>query len=290
MKFVILLILLAGAFTFEVLVTQHMTDYLRHSADWEVEDYETNVFRGWTAQEFEQLLGLKDHEIEHAAPVNLNIPLASSIDWSGTSCDHGAKNQASCGSCWAFAIVGMMSFRCCAAGIDKGWLSPQELVSCDKSNYGCQGGYLDTPMRYIQSHKGLVSETCFPYKAQDVPCPAKCADGNDWSKSHVCNCESYMSCPGIDGMRKCLASGPATFGFTVRTSFSYYKNGIYKCDDTAVRGGHAVLAMGHSDNPECHYIVKNSWGPDWGDHGYFKIGCDTCDIRGGVACTKFEKN
>jgi C1A family cysteine protease len=63
-----------------------------------------------------------------------------------------------------------------------------------------------------------------------------------------------------------------------------YKNGIYKCDCTDYIGGHAVLVMGYSDTPKCHYHIRNSWGPAWGDKGYFKMFCDTCKIEGGSVC------
>lgn len=289
MRFVIALTLLAAVFCQELLITEEMTEHLRNTVDWEVEDYETNIFRGWTVEEFDQLLGYIESDESDIEPIEETSALPSEINWAGGSCDHGVKNQGNCGSCWAFAIVGMLSFRCCISGKDQGWLSPQELVSCDKADYGCRGGYLDTPMRYVQTHNGLVKEECFPYVARDVVCPSKCANGSNWRDAHVCDCRAYKSCLKTQGMKNCLKDGgPATFGFTVRNSFSYYKSGIYRCDTSAIRGGHAVTAMGYSDTPVCHYIVKNSWGAGWGDHGYFKIACDTCDIRGGVVCNNVK--
>ena len=286
MRFIVAVALISAVFCQEMLVTQEMTDYLKRTVDWEVVDYEDNVFRGWTAEEFDSILGYTpgeefypEYEIEGSVP--------SSIDWTGANCDHGPKNQGACGSCWAFAATGMVSDRCCLMKADKGWLSPQELVSCDKMDSGCQGGGLDTPLDYIKQNHGLVPDECFPYIARNSACPNKCKDGSDWKKAHVCDCTSYSICNNPNGMKKCLANGPATFGFYVCSSFMYYKSGIYKCDCTKYRGGHAVEAMGFSETPECHYIVKNSWGATWGDKGYFKISCTTCNMVGGVACTNF---
>eukprot|EP00826_Nyctotherus_ovalis_P055664 TRINITY_DN7414_c0_g1_i7.p1 TRINITY_DN7414_c0_g1~~TRINITY_DN7414_c0_g1_i7.p1 ORF type:complete len:236 (-),score=35.17 TRINITY_DN7414_c0_g1_i7:134-841(-) len=224
-------------------------------------------------------LGVEDVPSDVLAP--------STIDWSRTNCDHGVKNQGPCGSCWAFAMVGMLSYRCCVATGDKGWLSTQELLSCDKEDSGCQGGGIDTPIEYIKANKGLVTEKCFPYQASNIPCPGKCKDGSDWKRAHVCNCVEFKRCHGTDGMKKCLASGPTTFGFDVQQSFMHYKGGIYKCDDSRALGGHAVLAMGVSEKPECHFVVKNSWGGHWGKKGYFKFACGTCQMDGGVTCVKF---
>lgn len=289
MKF--FLALLAVAFCHEMLVTQEYTDYLKRTVDWEVVDYEENIFRGWTIDEARQLLGYKGlNEFEYSeADVVDNKAVPSTIDWSGANCDHGPKDQGRCGSCWAFAIVGMLSYHCCAATKDEGWLSPQELVSCDKNNFGCQGGYLDTPMRYVQAHQGLVRESCFKYKAANYHCITQCEDGSDWKKAHVCNCKKYVVCRGVAGMNACLANGPTTFGFRVQQSFFNYKSGVYKCGAGSFVGGHAVLAMGvkNANDANCYYHVKNSWGTSWGQGGYFDFACGTCQMDGGVACTQF---
>lgn len=77
-------------------------------------------------------------------------------------------------------------------------------------------------------------------------------------------------------MRGCLASGyPFVFGFTVYDSFEGDQTaatGIVAMPqpDEAVVGGHAVLAVGYDDKAS-QFIVRNSWGADWGLKGYFRI-------------------
>ena len=80
-------------------------------------------------------------------------------------------------------------------------------------------------------------------------------------------------------MKKCLGSGPVVVTFEVCSSFFSYRSGIYKCD-CANGGLHSVTATGYAETPECHWIVRNSWGSVWGDHGYFKIACKTCGMEG----------
>lgn len=285
MKAFLLLALLATALCSELLVTREYVDYLKSTVSWEVEDYENNVFRGWTVEEAQSLFGWTPSENRFP---NIDIPknLPSEIDWSHANCDHGPQNQGRCGSCWAFAAVGSLASRCCLMAKDQGWLSPQELVSCDKKDSGCNGGGLEEPVEYEVANNGLVKEACFPYQAKDMPCPKKCVGGEDWKASHVCKCQNPRACQGTAGMKACLQSGPATLGFYVCRSFMNYKSGIYKCDCTSYIGGHAITIMGHSDTPECHYIARNSWGPNWGDKGYFKIACETCKLETGNVCEK----
>jgi len=286
MRFIVALILISAVLCNELLVTREYVNYLKKAVTWEVEEYENNVFRGWTEDDAKNFLGLNSLDFEGNYPEVEHVATPSTINWAGANCDHGPQNQGQCGSCWAFAATGMLSDRCCLHSSDKGWLSPQELVSCDRGSSGCNGGSLTSPISYFQSHQGLVPDKCFPYQAKNVPCPAKCADGSDFKAAHVCKCTEPKSCSGTSGITSCLASGPVVIGFYVCKSFMNYKSGIYKCDCTSYLGGHAVLVMGHSDTPECHFHVKNSWGPSWGENGYFDIACGTCRLMGGSVCGK----
>jgi C1A family cysteine protease len=77
-------------------------------------------------------------------------------------------------------------------------------------------------------------------------------------------------------LKGCLASGyPFVFGFTVYESFE--GNEVAKTGKVPmpspkeqVLGGHAVIAVGYDDGQQ-RFIVRNSWGPNWGMKGYFTI-------------------
>lgn len=294
MRVLIALLALTAVLAEEMIVTKEYTDYLRNHVSWEVADYEENVFRGWTMDEAKTFLGaVMPEENDFIPSVTVKANLPSSVNWAGASCDHGVRNQARCGSCWAFATAGMLTDRCCLQGHDHGWLAPQELVSCDKTSQGCSGGWCTWALNYVMSAKGLVHEACFPYTGTNAACRNTCADGKDWAASHVCNCVGgYKTCASVSELKTCLQTGPVTVAFGVCRSFFYYKTGVYKCDCSGNYAGlHAVLAMGYSDTPSCNYLVKNSWGDAWGIKGYFNIACDQCGIsgtypRGNVMCEK----
>jgi hypothetical protein len=69
-------------------------------------------------------------------------------------------------------------------------------------------------------------------------------------------------------------------GFTVYTDFLYYESGIYRHTTGVVEGGHAVAIVGYDDEEQC-WIIKNSWGPNWGENGFFRIaaGTNECEIE-----------
>jgi len=77
-------------------------------------------------------------------------------------------------------------------------------------------------------------------------------------------------------MRTCLAEGyPFVFGFTVYRSFEsreVAKSGVLDMPqrDEKVMGGHAVMAAGYDDRAK-RFLIRNSWGADWGKQGYFTM-------------------
>lgn len=93
------------------------------------------------------------------------------------------RDQGSCGSCWAFGAVEALEDRVCihSGGNSSIVLSPQYLVSCDKNNAGCSGGYLDQAW-YGLRDAGTCTEECFAYKAKSATCINVCEDGSPMKK------------------------------------------------------------------------------------------------------------
>lgn len=282
MKILILIALIAVISAEEMLVTPEYTDYLKKHVTWEVVDYEDNVFRGWTVEEAKVLLGDEDLPLMVEGEDIEAGPLPTSVNWKGAACIHDIHNQGNCGSCWAFATSSVVSDKCCMQSKDMGWLSPQELVYCDKStgNQGCNGGLAANGLKYVQKN-GLVSEECLPYVAKDGTCPKKCKTEKGWDEDHVCKPKTLVDCGGLDKMIACLKTGPITVRMIVYNDFFNYKGGIYCWDQrSSAAGGHAIRCVGHDNEPEPHFICANSWGANWGEKGYFRISSKNgCGIR-----------
>jgi C1A family cysteine protease len=287
MKGFIFGLLILACFADKITITKEYTDYLKRHVTWEVQDYEDNIFRGWTDSEVAHILGDRQttempEDQEEVSDNGLKMP--SSLDWAEDKCVHKIRNQGSCGSCWAFSVAGVTSDRCCLAGVDHNWLAPQELVSCDtEENEGCNGGDRTAATSYVAKN-GLVHEECYPYTAKDSSCAKKCADGKEWDSSHVCKCKKYEICQGADKLARCLASGPVAVGMKVYADFLHYKSGVYRWDKKSdLKGYHAIRMVGYGPD---FWRCANSWGEKWGEGGYFKIGKGECDIetRSPVIC------
>lgn len=210
-------------------------------------------------------------------PVQFN----ASQEWPG--CVHPIRNQAQCGSCWAFGATETLSDRFCIASnksIDV-ILSPQWLVSCDKFAFGCNGGNLWQSWQFMKT-TGVVVDSCLPYTSQNgtvEACPSKCKDGSDIKKYHAKEGTiAFLSNPQsiqVDLMQY----GPVDTGMEVYEDFMNYNGGIYKHTSGKLLGGHAIKIIGWGQqNGENYWIVANSWGTDWGLDGFFLIAFGQCGI------------
>lgn len=206
--------------------------------------------------------------------------LQAAIDWSNN--DSPVKSQGNCGSCWAFAAVALVE----NLG-NKSDLSEQVLVSCASGD--CSGGWYWDALEYIHS-EGVPPENCYPYIQQNGNCSNKCTNSD-----YLVKLTQYTPAWGLWGepasvsdMKAQLQNGPICIAMLVPedNTFDNYSSGIYNYNggDIPWEGnGHAVLLVGYDDNGQ-YFKAKNSWGPNWGENGYFRISYDdvTDDVQFGM--------
>lgn len=215
---------------------------------------------------------------------------------------HPIRDQAQCGSCWAFAASEVFSDRLAiqSKGAVNEVMSPQDLVSCDSTNLGCNGGVLSRAWKWIAKN-GICSDACYPYVSGggDVPacsstCTGKSFFNNPTETKYNCNGDAYSKSRSWFGFGntdqiklEIKANGPVETGFTVYKDFMSYKSGIYVHTTGSMLGGHAVKIVGWGQQDGTNYwIVANSWGTSWGMNGYFYIKEGQCGIDRTVwACT-----
>jgi len=194
------------------------------------------------------------------------------------------RDQASCGSCWAFAAAETLSDRLAIAtnGSTNIVLSPQVLVSCDTKDMGCNGGWPQFAADFLVSD-GIPADSCVPYTSGGggvEPCPSSCVDG---SSPKVYKYDSWSYYIGVNALMAAVSSnGPVAVSMAVYSDFFSYSSGIYKWDKrSGLAGYHAIKLVGYTPD---YWIVANSWGTGWGEKGYFRIakGNNECGIELGA--------
>lgn len=257
--------------------------------------------------------------MRHADLKKSNIGIATSFDsrtqWPRCPSINMIRDQAECGSCWAFGATEAFTDRyCIASGQHQNPIfAPYYMVTCDQNDNGCEGGSLGSAWSFIEN-SGLPLESCQPYTIPTCPpatepclnfvptpscTPSSCTNGTGtFTTYHVSNVITpgcgYFDCSADEMAAEIAKNGPIEVAFTVYEDFVHYKSGVYQHTSGQALGGHAVKIIGWGvENNVPYWLIANSWTTTWGDKGYFKIlrGSNECGIESDTAAgTPIVKN
>lgn len=193
--------------------------------------------------------------------------LPESLDWRANGWVTNVKNQGQCGSCWAFSAVGAMEGQHANVTGNLVSLSEQNLVDCVSTCYGCSGGWMSYAMEYVLLNNGVDTETAYPYTALD----GQCAFNTSTVGATIYEVVN-ITAGDTDGLLHSLATvGPVSVAICAADDFMNYVSGVYnsnECDPSALNHGVTLVAYGVTNEKTPFYVIKNSWGTDWGENGY----------------------
>ncbi|MBN2447176.1 MAG: hypothetical protein JXO22_10635 [Phycisphaerae bacterium] len=242
---------------------------------------------GATQYSHDQLCGAvvpPDWHDEIAAPFRDPPPrdLPAAFDWRDHAGVTPVKNQGGCGSCWAFAAVGSVEAAIRLSTNTITDLSEQWLVSCTNAGT-CAGGWHDSAIRYMIAGNGYVDECGDEGAVLEVSCPYTANDD-------ACGCPYihpyYVTSLGDVGWSSSITAikqaildyGPVSACIGVNDAFHAYTGGVFNaCSPGWI--DHCIVIVGWDDSQGTNgvWIIKNSWGEDWGEDGYMLIeyGCSS---------------
>jgi len=154
----------------------------------------------------------------------------------------------------------------------------EQIVDCDTTCYGCGGGWPYLAYDYVKSQGGIDSYSSYPYTAEG---------GNSGSCQYnkanvVAKVTGYSSVSGETGLYKTASThGPVSVCVDASSWYAYQSGVLTTCTSNV---DHCVQLTGYQNHgsafPHAYWIVRNSWGTDWGVGGFIYIasGKDLCAI------------
>ncbi len=216
--------------------------------------------------------------------------LPATFDWrnySGRSYVGPVRDQGACGSCYAFgaaaAAEGSYNWMMGKYDDNRSDFSEAFIAFCLSDHYGgfngCSGANYDYDELQALVDYGVAAESDYPYQDYEQACPFSAYPPLTRFKSW-----HRITCNDIEAIKTAIMTyGVVDAAVYVGSAFVAYAGGVYEDTNTDCTGSpcyyttsnHAIALVGWDDNPPeggggC-WILRNSWGSDWGEGGYMRI-------------------
>eukprot|EP00850_Spirogloea_muscicola_P018067 SM000162S02345 [mRNA] locus=s162:687:4280:+ [translate_table: standard] len=198
---------------------------------------------------------------------SVNPPLA--VDWRTRNVLTAVRDQGACSSCWAHSSVdSVAAIWAIAKNVAPPNLSAQQVCDCEQGSC-CQGGWPEWALQYVVENGGVQTTTAYPYVAANQTCKAT-------NQPNGASITSWDAVPQRDAvaLAKAVANQPViVFLEASAPDFQNYTGGVYdgSCNSNL---NHAVLVVGYGTDAASgknYWLIKNSWGPAWGEGGYMRL-------------------
>lgn len=230
-------------------------------------------------------------------------PSASSFNWRVHGYTGPARDQGSCGSCWAFGLIGAYEasfYRNAPALVASKRASvldasEEDVLSCSGAGT-CGGGWVGKAAQWL-SKNAVSSEWSVPYS--DFKTTTDTAAACSYVPGKSTHRVFSVVATGLDGykkgtitdkatLKKALCDrGPVAVRMWADDSFSdLADDSVYDANFTGKDGrktNHVVLLVGWSETKGA-WLIRNSWSEGWGDKGYgwVKYGTNNLGYEGAV--------
>ena len=260
----------------------------------ESQKYKTGItkFSDLTQQEFAKIYLNLNYDAMAVANFNPAHPSFSnaapdSFDWRDKGLVTPVRDQGMCGSCWAFSTVANLEglyYKLKGVAVD---LSEQILVDCDTYDSACNGGLMEYAFQWIKEN-GMETEEDYPYTGYKGSCkadPSKYIDMKVTGWKKLGSSTSTWSPVDEEEIKEFLyETGPLAIALNANPLQTYSGGILDKTSSQCPVSGinHAVTLVGYgAESGVDYWIVKNSWGANWGENGYFRIrrGTGCCGIN-----------
>merc|ERR1719183_1132511 len=244
-----------------------------------------NKFSDWSRAEYVATLGyIRPQEATEAQSMEaLNAAaLPAEVNWVTNGAVNPIQDQGQCGSCWSFS-------SCCAMeGIDQitnGTLrkfAEQQLVSCVKLCFGCNGGNFNTVFGNYAKKNAMYAEADWAYTGTNGTCTAPSASPTNFKTSGLI----AVTANSETALKTQLATQPVSVAIQAdQRVFQMYTSGVFDDSRCGTSLDHAVTLVGYgTEGGQDYYLMRNSWGASWGESGYMKMamtgdGAGICGVQ-----------
>uniref|UniRef100_A0A0E0QV42 Uncharacterized protein n=1 Tax=Oryza rufipogon TaxID=4529 RepID=A0A0E0QV42_ORYRU len=219
-----------------------------------------------------------EHNLQPEVYFNESAGAPASVDWRASGAVTEVKDQGRCGSCWAFSTVAVVEG---IQKIKKGKLvslSEQELVDCDTLDSGCDGGVSYRALEWITANGGITTRDDYPYTAA---ASAACDRAKLGHHAATIAGLRRVATRSEASLANAAAAQPVAVSIEAGgDNFQHYRKGVYD-GPCGTRLNHGVTVVGYGQEEAAadggaaggdkYWIIKNSWGKNWGDQGYIKM-------------------
>ncbi len=198
--------------------------------------------------------------------------------------------QDSCGCCWCFSAIAaaessyLMQYN--DTPVDQLDMSEQHILNCGNTG-GCDGDWYMTAWEFMKN-TGTAKESDVPYKAVVMTCTQGVA--TPYKVAAYALIDAQHDIPSAAAIKQALcAHGPLSVAVEADEAFVAYGGGVFKGFPSGNGTiNHAILIIGWDDAKNA-WLIKNSWGDDWGESGYMWIDYTSNNIGYAAAWAKATK-